>query len=86
MCITCLYVFHMTTMIQIRNVPDALHRRLKARAALAGMSLSDYLLSEIREAAERPTVEELRARLERRSPVTPSLAPLDAVRAERDRR
>jgi plasmid stability protein len=72
-------------MIQIRNVPDLLHRRLKARAALAGMSLSDYLLSEIRELAERPTLEELRGRLERRSPVTTSVAPADAVRAERDR-
>ena len=49
----------MTTMIQIRNVPDLLHRRLKSRAALAGMSLSDYLLAEIREVAERPTIEEL---------------------------
>jgi plasmid stability protein len=75
----------MTAMIQIRNVPDALHRRLKSRAALAGMSLSDYLLSEIREVAERPTVEELRNRLERRSAVTPSIAPADAVRAERER-
>ena len=81
---TCLYVLHMTAMIQIRNVPDALHRRLKARAALAGMSLSDYLLSEIREVAERPTREELRARLERRSLVTPSIAPADAIRTERD--
>ena len=35
-------------MIQIRNVPDALHRKLKSRAALAGMSLSDYLLQQIR--------------------------------------
>jgi len=76
----------MSTMIQIRNVPDALHRRLKARAALAGMSLSDFLLREVREAAERPTVEELRARLASRSPVNPSIAPADAVRAERDRR
>ena len=75
----------MTAMIQIRNVPDALHRRLKARAALAGMSLSDYLLSEIREVAERPTVGELRARLEQRSPVMPSIRPDDAVRTERDR-
>src|SRR5437762_2528893 len=41
----------MSTMIQIRNVPGDLHRRLKARAALAGMSLSDYLLHEIRRAA-----------------------------------
>ncbi len=85
MCNTCFYVEHMTTMIQIRNVPDALHRRLKSRAALAGMSLSDYLLNEIREVAERPTVEELRNRLERRSRVTPSIAPADTVRTERDR-
>lgn len=55
----------MSRMIQIRNVPDALHRRHKARAALAGMSLSEYLLSEIRQVAERPTLDELRARLER---------------------
>jgi plasmid stability protein len=83
---TCINVLHMTTMIQIRNVPDALHRQLKSRAALAGMSLSEYLLSEIREVAERPTLAELRARLDRRSGVTPSVAPAQAVRAERDRR
>jgi len=41
----------MGKMVQIRNVPDALHRRLKSRAALAGMSLSDYLLSEILQVA-----------------------------------
>jgi len=76
----------MPTMIQIRNVPDALHRRLKSRAALAGMSLSDYLLSEIRVVAERPTIEELRKRLEGRAGVAPSVAPAEAVRAERDRR
>lgn len=75
----------MTAMIQIRNVPDALHRRLKSRAALAGMSLSDYLLSEIRQVAERPTVDELRARLAQRSGMTPSVSPAQAVRAERDR-
>ena len=66
------------------NVPDALHRRLKSRAALAGMSLSDYLLSEIREVAERPSLAELRARLERRAAITPSVAPAQAVRDERD--
>jgi len=75
----------MSIMIQIRNVPDALHRRLKSRAALAGMSLSDYLLNEIRQAAERPTVSELRARLARLPPVTLSIKPAEAVRAERDR-
>ena len=83
---TCVYVMHMSTMIQIRNVPDALHRKLKSRAALAGMSLSDYLLSEIRELAERPTLDELRARLERRSEVRPSVTPAQAIRAERDQR
>jgi antitoxin FitA len=76
----------MTSMIQIRNVPSALHRRLKSRAALEGMSLSDYLLGEIRRVAERPTFAELRARLESRSETTPSVAPAQAVRAERDRR
>jgi antitoxin FitA len=75
----------MSMMIQIRNVPDALHRRLKSRAALAGMSLSDYLLGEIRELAERPSLEELRARLERRSTIVPAISPADAVRVERDR-
>jgi antitoxin FitA len=75
----------MTAMIQIRNVPDALHRRLKSRAALAGMSLSDYLLGEIRSMAERPTLDELRARLERRTRINPSVTPAEAVRAERDR-
>ena len=71
-------------MIQIRNVPEGLHRRLKSRAALAGMSLSDYLLSGIHQMAELPTIEELRARLERRAHVTPSLAPAEAIRAERE--
>jgi plasmid stability protein len=72
-------------MIQIRNVPDVLHRQLKSRAALAGMSLSDYLLGELRQIAERPTLAELRARLERYPAVAPAMAPVDAVRAERDR-
>ncbi len=76
----------MPTMIQIRNVPDTLHRRLKARAALAGMSLSDYLLAEIRNVAERPTLDEMRSRLAGRTATRPSLAPALAVRAERDSR
>jgi hypothetical protein len=66
----------------VSNVPDALHRRLKSRAALADKSLSDYL---IRFAAERSTIDELRARLERRAKVAPSTAPAQAVRVERDR-
>ena len=76
----------MSTTIQIRNVPDTLHRKLKSRAVRAGMSLSDYLLHQIRAIAERPTIEEMRARLARRSPVTLSVDPADAVRAERDSR
>lgn len=76
----------MSKMLQLRSVPDRLHRTLKARAALAGMSLSDYLIEEIRRVAERPSLEELRERLARRTPVSPSTAPAEAVRAERDAR
>ena len=85
MCRTCFYLCRMGKMIQIRNVPDTLHRRLKSLAAVAGMSLSDYLLSEIRQVAGRPTLDELRARLEQRPGVTPAVKPAQAVRAERDR-
>lgn len=81
---TCFHAPCMAKMVQIRNVPDALHRRLKARAALAGMSLSDYLLGELRLVAERPTLGELRARLHSRTQAVPSLAPAEAVRVERD--
>ena len=77
---------HMSRMIQLRNVPDTLHRTLKARAAMAGMSLSDYLLEEIRQAAERPTLSELRERLHRREPIPTPLSAARAVRAEREAR
>jgi plasmid stability protein len=76
----------MSKMVQIRNVPDALHRKLKARAAIEGVSLSDLLLAEIRRLAERPTMEEVRQRLAQRSPVRPSLSAAEAVRQERDSR
>ncbi len=75
----------MSVMIQVRNVPEPLHRALKSRAALSGMSLSDYLLAEIRQVAERPTLDELRARLQSRPEVTLTIAPAEAIRAERDR-
>jgi len=74
----------MSKMIQLRNVPDALHRTLKARAAMAGMSLSDYLLAEIREIAERPTLSELRERLHKRKPVPVQLDTARMVREERE--
>jgi plasmid stability protein len=73
-------------MIQIRNVPDELHRMLKARASLEGKTLSDYLMEEIRQLAERPTIGDLRARLAKRSRVTLSVPTSNAVRAERDTR
>jgi antitoxin FitA len=73
-------------MIQIRNVPNDLHRLLKSRAALAGMSLSDYLLDELRRMAERPTLAELKERLERRPRTILPIEPAEVVRAERDRR
>jgi plasmid stability protein len=76
----------MSKMIQIRNVPDELHRRLKARAALEGRTLSDYLLAEVEKLVERPSPQELRRRLSERSSVKPRVSPARAVRAERDRK
>jgi plasmid stability protein len=76
----------MSKMIQLRNVPDALHRNLKSRAAMAGMSLSDYLLTEIREIAERPTLSELRERLHQRQPFAAELDTARLVREDREAR
>lgn len=80
-----MYVFCMPKMIQLRNVPDSLHRRLKARAALEGLSLSDYLLAELRRFGEKPTLREMRDRLSHRQPVRTRVPPADAVREERER-
>ena len=76
----------MAKMIQLRHVPDELHRKLKARAAIEGLSLSDFLIHEVARIAERPTLDELRRRLEGRKSVRPRVSPARAVRAERDRR
>jgi hypothetical protein len=73
-------------MIQLRHVPDALHRQLKARAALCGLPLSDYLIREVRKLAEQPTPEEMRKRLLQREPYKGRVALADLVREERDRR
>ncbi len=59
----------MPKMIQIRHVPDAVHRKLKARAATKGMSLSDYLIREITPLADLPTMDEFLKRLAQREPV-----------------
>jgi plasmid stability protein len=83
---TCNYNENMSKMIQLRHVPDDLHRKLKSRAAIAGLSLSDYLLQEVQRIAERPTAAELRSRLTHRTPVTTKVPPAKAVRAEREGR
>jgi plasmid stability protein len=80
----CFNVDYMSKMIQVRNVPDELHRRLKSRAALAGMSLSEYLLNELRLLGEQPTFEEMRERLSRLPPITPSESPAEIIRRVRD--
>jgi plasmid stability protein len=81
---TLKYAIRMSKMVQLRNVPDTLHRTLKSRAALAGMSLSDYLLSEIREIAERPTLAEFRSRLHTRKAAAAGIDTASLVREERD--
>ncbi len=73
-----------TTMLQVRNVPNVVHRTLKARAAMAGMSLSDYVLKELRRIAERPSREELLARIAAR-PAVKTRRVVALLRAERDR-
>jgi len=76
----------MSRMIQVRNVPERLHRRLKSRAAAAGMSLSDYLRLELERAAAQLTPDELMERLAALDAVTMDESAADAVRAERESR
>lgn len=72
--------------IQIRNVPEDVHRTLKARAAKAGMSLSEYLLAQVSELARRPTLEEHIARVRSRPMVTSGPSGADLVREAREER
>jgi plasmid stability protein len=74
----------MSKMVQVRNVPDALHRTLKARAAVAGQSLSDYLMGELARIAARPTREEMLARLHGRTPVRLKTPVAVVIREERE--
>ena len=74
----------MSKTVQIRNVPDRLHRRLKARAAKEGMSLSGYLLAEIKEIAEQPALAEFRERLHWHEPVTAEIDSARMIREHRD--
>lgn len=72
--------------VQIRNVPDDVHRTLKARAAKAGMSLSEYLLRDVVELARRPTLEEITERIRSRSRVQLDVPVEEIVREEREAR
>lgn len=71
--------------IQVRNVPDEVHRQLRTRAAAAGVSLSDYALAELARVAARPPASEVLRRAGERSGGAPVAAIIDAVRAGRDR-
>ena len=73
-------------MIQIRNVPGKIHRQIKARAALSGMSMSEYILQELKKSLKHPTREELLARLAKLPEVKLHPSPAEVIRAERDRR
>jgi hypothetical protein len=74
----------MPKMIQVHDVPDTLYRELKARAGAAGVSLSEYLLPQIREIAEQPAVTALRQRLHSRKPVLKQIDTARLVRQHRD--
>ena len=84
MCGACVNISSMSKMIQIRNVPEELHRKLKTRAASSGMSLSDYLLSEIEQVAEKPTMSEWLERVRSREPIKPDEPPDVTIRRMRD--
>ena len=76
----------MATTIHVRNVPDEVHRKLKAKAGLAGMSLSADALAELRSALDRPTSDELMQRMKARVPASVRPRPADVIREERQRR
>jgi plasmid stability protein len=73
-------------MVQIRNVPPELHRRLKARAAIEGLSMSDYVLREVRKALDRPTRQEVLERLQAQPLRRLRHRAAEVIRAERDSR
>ena len=76
----------MSKMIQIRHVPAKLHLTLKARAARAGMSLSEYLLGELERTSRQLTLDEIEERLSALPPVSLSVPPVRVVREARDAR
>ena len=76
----------MTAAIRIRNVPEALHRKLKARADLEGVSMSRYVLREIERSLERPTRRELLEAIASQPERVLNPSPAEILREERDRR
>jgi antitoxin FitA len=82
--LTCAHAHHMSKMVQIRNVPEALHRKLKSRAADFGQTLSDYLLAELERLAARPTRDEMLARIHSRRRVTLKTPAAVVIRNERE--
>ncbi|MGH6870287.1 MAG: hypothetical protein ACREHE_02170 [Rhizomicrobium sp.] len=76
----------MSKMIQLRNVPNDLHRKLKTRAATEGVSLSDYITREAQRAVERVTDDEILARLSKQPLVKLGISAAQIIREERDRR
>ena len=86
MCATCLHAWGMAVMVQIRHVPDEIHRKLKMRAAERGMALSDFLLREVSEVANRPTLDEVVERMRRRPKATGRIDSAALVRTEREAR
>ena len=82
----CTYTGGMPKPLQIRNVPDSMHRTLKTRAATLGMSLSEYVLMELRVLAGRPSVQEWREQLAARSRTGATVRATAELRRERDRR
>ena len=74
----------MQTMIQIRNVPEALHRRLKARAAIEGLSMSRYILREMEKALERPSRRDLLEAIRSQPALELNPSPAEILRQERE--
>jgi hypothetical protein len=81
---TCDSVARMAKMIQIRNVPEPVHRTLKSRAAQAGMTLSDYLLAQVQEIADLPSVSELTQRIRQRAPTEMKSSSAALIRRHRN--
>jgi plasmid stability protein len=75
-----------TTMVQIRNMPAELHRRPTVRAAMEGLTMSDFVMREIRKALDRPTRQEILDRPRTRPPRRLREAAAQVIRAERDAR